>query len=86
MEYSSAFVCLMGIGTVFFGLVCLVAICYAMSAICRRTEKGKAAPAAPSAEPPAENREELAAVISAALAEELGTDIRGIRILSLRKL
>jgi Na+-transporting methylmalonyl-CoA/oxaloacetate decarboxylase gamma subunit len=31
------------------------------------------------------NREELVAAISAALAEELGTDITGIRILSLKK-
>ena len=39
MEYSSAFVCLMGMGTVFFGLICIVALCYAMSAVCRRTER-----------------------------------------------
>ena len=69
MEYSSAFVCLMGMGTVFFGLICIVALCYAMSAVCRQTERRKTVPAA-----------------SAALAEELGTDISGIRILSLKKL
>ena len=26
MEYSSAFVCLMGMGTVFFGLICLIVL------------------------------------------------------------
>ena len=28
MEYSSIFVCLMGMGTVFFGLICLIALTY----------------------------------------------------------
>ena len=42
-------------------------------------------PCAVSAAPEA-NREELVAAISAALAEELGTDITGIRILSIKKL
>ena len=87
MDYSSAFVCLMGMGTVFFGLICIVALCYLMSAVCRRTERRKAVPAAPAA--PAEaapDRGELVAAVSAALAEELGTDVSGIRILSLKKL
>ena len=69
MDYSSAFVCLMGMGTVFFGLICIVALCCLMSAVCRRDDGG-----------------ELVAAVSAALAEELGTDISGIRILSLKKL
>ena len=53
MDYSSAFVCLMGMGTVFFGLICIVALCCLMSAVCRRTERRKAAPAAPAAPAPA---------------------------------
>ena len=83
MDYSSAFVCLMGMGTVFFGLICIVALCYAMSAVCRLTERRKAVPAIPAE---TGDRGELVAAISAALAEELGTDISGIRILSLKKL
>ena len=89
MEYSSAFVCLMGMGTVFFGLICIVALCCLMSAVCRRTERRKTVPAVPAAPAaPAEtgDRGELVAAVSAALAEELGTDISGIRILSLKKL
>lgn len=43
-----------------------------------------AVPAAPPA--PAEDRQALAAAIAAAVAEDLGTDITGIRILSLKKL
>ena len=43
MEYSSIFVCLMGMGTVFFGLICLIALTYLMSAVVGRGKK--AAPA-----------------------------------------
>ena len=86
MDYSSAFVCLMGMGTVFFGLICIVALCCLMSAVCRRTERRKAAPAAPAVPAETGDRGELVAAVSAALAEELGPDISGIRILSLKKL
>ena len=33
MEYSSLFVTLMGIGTVFFGLICIIFLTMAMGAI-----------------------------------------------------
>ena len=88
MDYSSLFVCLMGMGTVFFGLICLIVLTTLMSAICGRGHSpaapGPAVPAAPPA--PAEDRQALAAAIAAAVAEDLGTDITGIRILSLKKL
>ena len=86
MDYSILFVCLMGIGTVFVGLVCLIVLTMLMGRILKCSQKPVAAPvpvAAPAA--PEANREELVAAISAALAEELGTDITGIRILSLKK-
>ncbi len=86
MDYSVVFVCLMGMGTVFFGLICIVALCYLMSAVCRGTERKKPTPAAPAVPAGTSDRGELVAAISAALAEELGTDISGIRILSLKKL
>ena len=86
MDYSVAFVCLMGMGTVFFGLICIVALCCLMSAVCRGTERKKPAPAAPAGTVRTGDRGELVAALSAALAEELGTDISGIRILSLKKL
>ena len=92
-EYSSLFVCLMGMGTVFFGLICLIALTMIMGAIVGRNAPAAvpvpAAPApavnrAPAA--PEANRQEIAAAVSAAIAEELGTDITGIRILSMKKL
>lgn len=86
MDYSIIFVCLMGIGTVFVGLVCLIVLTTLMGRFLRGSQNPApvpvpvSTPAAPEA-----NREELVAAISAALAEELGTDITGIRILSMKK-
>ena len=88
MEYSNLFVVLLGLGTVFFGLICIVLLCTLMGAACKNKgqENANSLPQ-PSAEAvPAENRQELIAAISAALAETLGTDITGIRILSVKKL
>lgn len=89
MEPSSLFVCLMGMGTVFFGLICLIVLTMIMG----KLVGGHAAPAAaapvPAAAAPAApegNRQEIAAAVAAAIAEELGTDITGIRILSMKKL
>lgn len=89
---SNTFVVLMGIGTVFFGLICLILLSSAMSAVCRRMEKKvPAAPAAASAVPAAQdaaipNRQAMIAAIAAAIAEDMGTDPAGIRILSVKKL
>ena len=92
MEPSSLFVCLMGMGTVFFGLICLIVLTTVMGKIVG----GRPAPAAPApvaAAPaaavsavPEGNRQEIAAAVSAAIAEELGTSITGIRIVSMKKL
>ena len=45
MEYSSLFVTLMGIGTVFFGLICIIFLTMAMGAILKGKEKAPAAAA-----------------------------------------
>ncbi len=88
-EYGSLFVCLMGMGTVFFGLICLIALTTIMGKIVggRAVPAAMPAPAAAPVSAAAEpNRQELVAAVSAAIAEELGTDITGIRILSMKKL
>lgn len=90
---SNLFVLGLGLATVFAGLICIIIICKLMSAICSRfdqnpTQPAVAAPAAApvvSAEAPIPNRQELIAAVSAAIAEEAGTDISKIRILSVRR-
>lgn len=87
MDYSSLFVCLMGMGTVFFGLICLIVLTTLMGCVCNFGKKtASAAPISISPTPPEPNRQELTAVISAAIAEELGIDITGIRVLSIKKI
>ena len=88
-EYGSLFVCLMGMGTVFFGLICLIVLTMIMGKIVGgRAVPAVAAPAPAAAAPaaPEGNRQEIAAAVSAAIAEELGTSITGIRIVSMKKL
>ena len=91
------FVAAMGICTVLLGLTCIIFLCMLMSKICARTggetNTPAPAPAVPQAAAPAPapvsteipNRGELVAAVSAAIAEELGTDISRIRIRSLRR-
>ena len=86
MDYSIIFVCLMGMGTVFFGLICLIVLTTLLGRLCG--QKQQSAPVAVSPAPAAVSagdQQELIAAVSAAIAEELGTDITGIRILSIKK-
>lgn len=88
-EVSSAFVCLMGVGVVFIGLICIIILCSLMSALCRMGERNNAQPE-PVAAPPATNdsianRQEFIAAVSAALAEDMGADISAIRIHSVKR-
>ena len=96
MDYSNLFVCLMGMGTVFVGLACLVVLVIGMSTICRKLGKIEnavqpAAAAAPVAAAPVQTqinsakKAELIAAISAAIAEDMGTDVSAIRIVSIKK-
>jgi len=87
--YSDLFVCLMGMGTVFVGLIVLVYLTNLLSSLCR--EKKSDVPAqAPvqtvQAPQTAADRQALIAALSAAIAEDMGTDVSAIRILSVKKL
>ena len=87
----NTFVIAMGVGTVFFGLICIIILSSLMSAICTKLgkrEPAAPAPAAPVAPATAEipNRQALIAAVSAAVAEDMGTDPAGIRILSFKQL
>ncbi len=73
-----------GMGTVFVGLICLVGICKLIGFIVSKLPDGKKKEESP---PPVEipNRQELIAAVAAAVAEELGEDVRAIRITSIRR-
>ena len=83
----------LGFGTVFVGLICLILIISLMSLIYGKVA-GKAKPEkeqAPAAAPvaPAQtvaNRGEFIAAVSAAIATEMGTDVTGLKIVSIKKI
>ena len=89
MDYSNLFVCLMGIGTVFVGLVCIILLVTLMSYVCRKSDTKSVAPApvnVPADAPKSAIRPELIAAVSAAIAEDMGTDISAIRIISMKQI
>ncbi len=88
MEYSSLFVTLMGIGTVFFGLICIIFLTMAMGAILKGKEKAPAAAAAAPAAVPAPQgmQPEIVAAITAALSEEVGISSRSMNIVNIKKI
>ena len=96
------FVIALGIAVVFVGLICIVGIIKIMNLLTSGTVKVQmasfeAAPtqAAPAQAPvaatapvaaPIENRGEIIAAVCAAVAEENGTDVSAIRVISFKKL
>ena len=93
-EPSNLFVVCLGVGVVFIGLICIVILCKILSAVCaignKKTDTVAPSNATVAAKAeiakPIENRQEIIAAVSAAIAEELGTDISAIRILSFKKI
>lgn len=95
---SMGFVCAMGMATVFIGLICIILLCKIFSAIVRIGEK-KAKPseekvvqAAPApatvatANTEIPDKQRIIAAVCAAVAEELGTDVSALRVLSFKKI
>lgn len=81
-----------GFGLVFVGLICIILICSIVGTLCKTLikEDKQSVPSeranTPAADNGIANKGEFVAAVSAALAEELGTDVSGIRILSIKKL
>ncbi len=90
MEISNGFVVAMGLGVVFVGLICIVVLCKIMSFFCKEKETAAQTPAPVTAPPvqaaPIANKQALIAGICAVIAEELGTDVSSIRVLSFKKI
>lgn len=90
MDISNAVVVGIGLGTVFVALICLILICYIMSAVVKlftknENKKEAASPVMSPAPVAVGNKGEFAAAIAAAIAEDLGTDVTGIRIKSIKR-
>lgn len=87
MEISTGAVIGIGIGTVFICLLCLVIICYLMSAVVKLFKKEEKEVVTQNNTPaPIPNKGEMVAAIAAAIAEDLGTDVKGIRIKSIKRI
>lgn len=93
VEPSFLQVVAMGLITVFVVLICLIIIIKIMGALMGgRTASAPAAPApaapAPAAAAPqaAANKQQLVAAVSAAIAEDMGSGVEHIKILSIRRL
>ena len=91
--YSPLFVTLMGIGTVFFGLVCIIVLTTIMGAVLKSNAKPAPAPAsAPKAAAPAASavntakEQEILAAVIAAVTEDLGPSASRMQITSINKI
>lgn len=77
--------------TVFVGLVCIVIICKIVGLFCKGAAKKEAAESAAASDEmpapaPAENRAEIIAAVTAVCAEEMGKDVKALRVVSFKKL
>lgn len=92
-ELSNAFVVIMGLATVFIGLICIIILCEVMSAICKALIKENKKEAssqavsmpAPAVVAPIENKQELVAAVCACIGEELGCDAKNVRVVSFKR-
>ena len=97
---SPVFVLVLGMGTVFFGLICLIVLTRLMSKLLGEGKEAPAkaaapaaAPAAPAAAaapvqaatPDAADRKAFDAAIMAAIATYMGKDVNGLRIHSIKQ-
>ena len=92
--YSNLFVTLMGIGTVFFGLICIIVLTTIMGKVLKSNAKPAApAPAAaPKAAAPAApvvntaKEQEILAAVIAAVTEDLGPSASRMQITGINKI
>jgi len=89
---SNWFVVLMGIGTVFIGLICIIILCKILGVLCSALVKDEPKAeinAAPQAEnaglPMPENKQEILAAACAVIAEELGTSVEALKVVSFKR-
>lgn len=79
---------LLGLGTVFVGLICLIYITKLMSFLCARfsDKPAPAVSAAPAAaRPEISDRGAFCATVAACIASTMGAEVDGLRIVSIKK-
>lgn len=89
-DVNNALVVLLGMGTVFVGLICIVFLCMAMSAVVKKFDKAMASNTtsetpAPAPVAPIADRQAVIAGVCAVIAEELGTDVKNIKVVSFNR-
>ena len=92
----SWFVIVMGISTVFIGLICIIILCKILGVVCSLIDGGKSKTSQSTPYPIATeqtytgsafpNRQEVIAVIGAVIAEKYGVDVDAIRIKSIKRI
>ena len=87
-EINNAFVVVMGIGTVFIGLICIIIVCKIVGFFCnigvKKSVDEKIIPT--NAPEKIQNKEEIIAAVTAAGAEDMGKDVSALRVLSFKKI
>lgn len=83
-------VCCFGLGLTFIGLICIILICSIMGVLCKKFIKGapevsEAKIAVPAKKAEIANKGEFVAAVAAAIAEDIGTDVSGIKVLSIKQ-
>ena len=87
-EIPNWFAVVMGIGTVFVGLLSIIIICVITGAICGNKRKSgkKAANANTGTSVDPRKRQELIAAVCAACAEDMGATVEALKVVSFRKI
>lgn len=82
------FVVCMGVGTVFVGLIFIIIICEVVSLFFRNSKPKETAVPQKTVQsmPTGEERGKIVAAVCAAAAEDMGTDISALRVVSFKKL
>ena len=82
------FAVVMGIGTVFAGLISIIVICLITGALAgnRRKDNRRSLPAKVNPDEDPRLRQEVLAAVCAACAEDMGTDVSRVRVVSFKKI
>ena len=85
-EIPNWFAVVMGIGTVFVGLLSIIIICLITGAVCGTAKSKKSIPKPAVISDNIKDRREIIAAVCAVCAEDMGTDVNSLRVVSFKKL